>query len=801
MKNSGTVGIATLVGLLALVPLWAWPTDAVAFSVLGVGVLLLERRAVTLDGEFRFTPATPFYLAAGMMPTVGATSMGLLLILETATRRRTSFLAGMEAQSPIAAALIAMALPARLSPSSWWLPAIFGPAVFCLITLAIERASRSRLSPKDRIHWLRARLELRSLQLTLAVTAWAVAGLCQLSSVLALALVPVLASCAIAAENVVLKARTASTDQIIHALVDARGQKRQAQQKLAEAQTEKQLMEGFAAHVARHPGLQATSQALVATVHQLVNADDVAVFLSSNPERREAPEPFYCRVDEEHQDRLQGLALTSLREPVIDSCWSSGKPQSAQNLEPSAERLFKCNRVAAALPLANLGVLYIGRQEAEPFHKIEQQRLSWLAEKARLAFESAFRDHERERRQAVAQEKVRELQQRVALLATLIRSAEEMAATLEIEELADRLAKLLQETIRHQEGLMVFSWDEGKAVKRAWGGGRPGDLTLLAAVEKSGQPLLVKDLAQSPFKSPSPGMVSVIASPLLAHDKICGVVVLGAPVKEAFEQEHLDQLHLIAYQAGMAFSNARLFQQVVVARQQLEESQESLIQSSKMSAIGKLAAGVAHELNTPLGVMHLALEQAIEFLKERPEMAQRMVEKALNAIERSRSITERLLAYSRKPSGEHVSLRLDKVVDETVSFLSFELKKAMSEVRVHAAPVSVIGSSQEIQQVLVNLILNALYAMEEKPVEQRLVEITIRDSGQEAVLEVTDRGTGITPEQKDQIFEPFYTTKPVGKGTGLGLWVSLQIIEQHKGALEVDSTPGQGTTFRIRLPK
>ena len=801
MSKPGTVGIMALVGLLGLVPLWVWPTDWLAFSVLGIGVLVLERRAINLDEEFRFTPATPFYLAAGMLPTVGSAALGLLLVLETATRRWSNFLAGMEAQSPIAAALVMMGLMAKLSPDSWWLPAIFGPTVFCLVTLAIEKASRSRLSQKERIHWLRARLEIRSLQLTLAMTSWAVAGLCRAHPALSLVLVPVLASCAIAAENVVLKARSASTDQIIHALADARGQKRQAQQKLAEAQTEKQLMEGFASHLARHPGLQATSQALVATVNQMVKADDVVIFLSPNPDTREVPEPFYYRVAEEHQDRLQGLALTSLREQLVDTCWLSQKPQTVQNLQPLVERLFKNNSVGAALPLSTLGVLYIGRQESEPFNRTEQQRLAWLAEKARLAFESAFRDHEREKRQAVAQEKVKELQQRVALLATLIRSAEEMAASLEIEDLADRLPILLQETIRHKEGLMFFSWDEGKAVKRAWGGGRPTDLTLLAAVEKSGQPLLVKDLASSPFKAPSDGMVSVIASPLLAHEKICGVVVLGAPVKEAFNQEQLDQLRLITYQAGMAFSNARLFKQVVVARQQLEDSQESLIQSSKMSAIGKLAAGVAHELNTPLGVMHLALEQAIEFLTVRPETAQRMMEKALVAIERSRSITERMLAYSRKPSGEHVPVSLEKVADETVSFLSFELKKAMAEVHVHPSPASIVGSAPELQQVLVNLILNALHAMEDKPVEQRRVDIVIKDAGSEAYIEITDQGTGMTPEQKDQIFEPFYTTKPVGKGTGLGLWVSLQIIEQHKGSLEVESTPGQGSTFRIKLPK
>jgi GAF domain-containing protein len=204
-----------------------------------------------------------------------------------------------------------------------------------------------------------------------------------------------------------------------------------------------------------------------------------------------------------------------------------------------------------------------------------------LPKKARLAFESAFRDHEREKRQAVAHEQVKELQQRVALLGTLIRSAEEMAATLQIEELADRLCRLLADTIRHQEGgdVLLLGRRQDSTPSLGAAAGKPTDLSLLAAVEKSGQPLMVKDLAQSPFKAPSPGMVSIIASPLLAHDKVCGVVVLGAPVKDAFGQEQLDQLRLIAYQAGMAFSNARLFQQVVVARQQLEESQESLIQS------------------------------------------------------------------------------------------------------------------------------------------------------------------------------------------------------------------------------
>lgn len=808
MKHGSLAGLFSLGGLAVLLLLGLWPSDWLLFLVLGAGTLALERHAITLDGEFRFTPATPFYLAAGMLPNAGVALIALVLALETLSRRPRRFLQALEAQAPTATALLVSGLALKFSPQAWWLPAICGPTVFSLLTLAAERATRSRLSAKERIHWLKARMQIRPLQFTLAASSWAVAALAQQNAALPLVLIPVLVACAHAAENVVLKAREASTDQVLTELADARGQQRQAAAKLAQAETEKQLMEGFSAHLARSPGLLATSQALVATVHQLVQADDVAVFLSSDPNSREAPEPFYYRVEEEHQDRLSGLALTALREELIDACWQAGQPKVRTNLEPDPHRLFKNNRVAAALPLAKLGVLYIGRREDQPLSKAEQQRLAWLAEKARLAFESAFRDHDREKRQAVAQEKVKELQQRVALLATLIRSAQEMAATLQLEELADRLATLLRETIRHSEGMIVFLWDDdaqsgqqSTAIRRAWGGnGGPRDLGLLQAVERSGQPLLVKDLKQSPFTPPTPGMASVVASPLYAHEKVCGVVVLGAPVPDAFSQEQLDQLRLIAYQAGMAFSNARLYGQVVVARQQLEESQESLIQSSKMSAIGKLAAGVAHELNTPLGVMNLALEQATEMMKERPEAAQRMVDKALKAIERSRSITERLLAYSRKPATVDSPVRLDYVVRETVDFLSFELKKAQLAPELALQEVTVSGRAQELQQVLVNLMLNAAQAMEAMPPEERSLRIALSVSGKQAVLEVVDRGPGITQEQKDQVFEPFYTTKPVGKGTGLGLWVSLQIVEQHRGLLEVDSNPEGGAIFRLRLP-
>ncbi len=794
--------MGTAVGLLVLVPLSPLPTDWVSFFVLALAGLLLERHSVTMDGEARFTPAASVYLAMGMIGSVGSSLVGVLLLFEAGVRRGTNVLKGLESRFPTFVGLLTMALTSKVATGLPWLaPPLLGAPAFFFCTLALERASRAQLSPKERVHWLRARVQIRPLYFVLAVSAWAVAALSLQQPWLPLVLLPVLGSTGVAAENVILKARAASTDQVLHALADARGQKRQAVKKLAQAQTEKQLMEGFSAHLARAPGLQSTSQALVATVDQFVEADDVVIFLSPDLNKDAFPDPFFYRADHEHQARLQGIAFTHLIEPVVVECWKTRSVKYFQDTHPSGERLFRNNLVAVAMPLANLGVLYAGRREATPFEVGEIQRLKWLSDKARLAYESAFRDHERERKQAQTRQQVDQLRQRVELLGNLIRSAEEMASTLLLEELADRLSTLLKDTLPHSQGMLIFQWDGGLPVKRAWGGtAPPTDLSMLEAVEKSGKPLLVKDLTGSPFTAPSPGLLSVIASPLFAHGKTCGVVALGALEKAAFGEEHLDQLRLIAYQAGMAFSNARLYRQVEDARQQLIDSQESLIQSSKMSAIGKLAAGVAHELNTPLGVMNLALEQALEMFEERPEIAHRMVTKAMTAIERSRTITDRLLAYSRKPSGEEGLISLEQVIGDTLSFLSYELRKAKIEPQLKVTDFAVVGRSQELQQVLMNLISNALYSMEELPAEKRFLGITLREIGKEIVLDVVDGGCGMSPEQVSQVFEPFFTTKPVGKGTGLGLWVSLQIMEQHKGRIEVESQLGRGSRFRMIFP-
>lgn len=787
--------------LLVLMPLLPWPTSWPTFLVLALGAVFLERSGVTLDNDFRFSPAVPLYLACGMVSTVGCAAGSALLLMETVSRAGSRLLPALENRFPLVLGMVSMAATQFGFPEAWWLPLILGPSVYLLATLGLEYQTRKRLDRGERLRWVRARLQIRPLQFTLAASALAAWVLAEQQPWQPLLLLPALVATSRAAENIVLKAQEMSAEKVLSELDDARGQTRKAAQKLAEVQTEKQLMEGFSAHLARGPNIQDTAQSLVATVKKMVKADDVVVFLR-DPQGEQPPEPFYYQAQDHHQARLQGLALTGLQEPIVDQCFEVKKLKTQVRAAPSIDRLFNKNRAGVALPMGELGVLYLGRAMEEPFPQAELKSLHWLADKARIGFEAAFRNQKEQQKSARQKRQMEELTKRIELMSSLIQSAEEMAATLQLEELAERLDGLLQRTFDHKEGFLIFSWDQERQVKRSWGSPHPpSDLSVLQAMEASGKALLVKDFSQSPHSPPTPGMASLICAPLTVQDRVCGALCLGAPETNHFSQEQLDKLTVIAYQAGMAFSNARLYTQVVEARRQLEESQQSLLQSRKMSAIGELAAGMAHELNTPLGVMSLSMESALEMLESNPNTARRMLEKALGSVERAQSITGRLLTYSRRPDHERENVDLEHLLKETVEFLAFDLTNSGIKPVLELQPIEVQGRPQELQQVLINLIRNGLHAMESRPLEERCLTLRVEPRGEIVAIEVCDTGDGISAEQQERIFEPFFTTKEVGKGTGLGLWVSLQIAEQHQGTLEVESEPGKGSTFRLLLPR
>ena len=234
----------------------------------------------------------------------------------------------------------------------------------------------------------------------------------------------------------------------------------------------------------------------------------------------------------------------------------------------------------------------------------------------------------------------------------------------------------------------------------------------------------------------------------------------------------------------------------VTARISLEEQ---LQQREKLSSIGLLAAGVAHEVNTPLTGVSSYTQMLLGMLNENdPKHA--LLQKVRTQAERATNIVNNLLNFSRTGSAtEFCEVNVARVLDDTLQLLEPQMRRSQIEiVRSYSndAPEA-YANAGKLQQVFTNLLLNARDAI---PDGGRIVVSTSTAEDGSVIAEITDTGIGIAPENVAKIYDPFYTTKGVGQGTGLGLAVSYGIVQEHAGRISVDSTPGDGTTFKITLP-
>ena len=224
-----------------------------------------------------------------------------------------------------------------------------------------------------------------------------------------------------------------------------------------------------------------------------------------------------------------------------------------------------------------------------------------------------------------------------------------------------------------------------------------------------------------------------------------------------------------------------------------------LMRSEKLAALGRMAAGIAHEINNPLtGVLmygYILLENMPHDSQERKDM-----ETIINETTRCREIIRDLLDFSRENVPEKKPVDMNQVIDKAVSIIDKKLYFEKIEIvrDFSDALPGVPADSNQLQQVFINLFLNAVEAM---PDGGRLVIRTApgRDN-MSVIIRITDTGTGIPPENTDKIFDPFFTTKEIGKGTGLGLAVTYGIIQKHGGQIVFESEPGRGTSFIIKLP-
>ncbi|NCC51806.1 MAG: PAS domain S-box protein [Spartobacteria bacterium] len=240
---------------------------------------------------------------------------------------------------------------------------------------------------------------------------------------------------------------------------------------------------------------------------------------------------------------------------------------------------------------------------------------------------------------------------------------------------------------------------------------------------------------------------------------------------------------------------------------ELRESQEQLIQSEKLAAIGQLAAGIAHELNQPLTHINITAQLIERMVMDNITSAppvRREVRVIQDNVVRATSVIRSLRDFSRKDTTPPEPIDVQEVIHAALSMFSGELtKKGITvDVRLPEQPLQVIATTNQLVQVLVNLIGNArdaLLATTENP--SRHIIISACEQDDQALIRVEDNGAGIPEEVMPHIFTPFYTTKEVGKGTGLGLSVSLQIIKSFNGTLNATSSLGHGVTMSITLEK
>ena len=235
------------------------------------------------------------------------------------------------------------------------------------------------------------------------------------------------------------------------------------------------------------------------------------------------------------------------------------------------------------------------------------------------------------------------------------------------------------------------------------------------------------------------------------------------------------------------------------------EASRAVARAEKLAAVGRLAAGVVHEINNPLATISACAESLEARVNEGAFDNSPVVEdlrEYLGLIRseafRCKSITNGLLDFSRTRAADHVIIELGDVIASVIRLLSHQKRRSAVEFRVEVAEglAQVSGDPGQLQQALIALATNALDAL----VISGVLTIDARNAGDKVVVQVTDNGVGIPPENLTKIFEPFFTTKEIGKGTGLGLAVCYGILTEHGGSLDVQSTVGVGTTFTITLP-
>lgn len=294
---------------------------------------------------------------------------------------------------------------------------------------------------------------------------------------------------------------------------------------------------------------------------------------------------------------------------------------------------------------------------------------------------------------------------------------------------------------------------------------------------------------------------------LRGRSKDLGVLAVAQSCMEMGDESQEELMRSIANWVGVALERAMLYQQLERAYSDLKNAQKRLIQTEKHAAIGRLSAGLAHEIGTPLNIISGRAEYLLELAKDDPKTS-KVLKVIVEQIERISRLIRQLLDFAREYATSRNKVDLSQVINAVISLLEGPLKKNKIDliVRLPQDLPMVIANFNQMQQVFINLLMNSIDAIASDPGHCRekgrgkiIITAQYIPRIHKVEVAVIDNGCGIKEEDIDKVFEPFFSTKEVGTGTGLGLAVVYGIITEHGGNIEIDSKYLEGTTVRFTL--
>ena len=398
------------------------------------------------------------------------------------------------------------------------------------------------------------------------------------------------------------------------------------------------------------------------------------------------------------------------------------------------------------------------------------------------------------------------LEERLEALFTI---GAEISSTLQLEEVLQRIVAHVRRLMAARvSSILLLDPEEGTLRPAATEGASQAYLaqparevatSLTGEVIKTGRPLYTPDVrTETRYRvadlARREGLCSLLSVPLRARTAIIGVLNVYTTEPRCFEDSDVRLLTLLASQSAIAIENATLYREEMQAREQLR-------QSEKLAALGKLSAGLAHELRNPLNTVLMliyAMAQDQGYPRQRTTTNGfsddlRIVQ---GELQRIKLLLDQFLEFARPRPPHFQRERLQEIMEETLLLIGPEARGREIVIRrdwANTLPLAWVDGVQ-IKQVFLNLLLNAIQAMP----HGGTLTVHISVGGGSLRVTIADQGDGVSPEVRAQLFDPFFTTKE--EGTGLGLSISQRIIEGHNGRLRLFSQPGVGTTVCIRLP-